>query len=522
MHKCSCVAAAAVLAVMIASSVATADVKLQPLFGDNMVLQRDMKVPVWGTAAPGEAVTVTISGQRAEAAADKDGKWMVRLAPMKAGGPFELTVAGKNTLTIKNVMVGEVWMASGQSNMEFTMAGVLNAAEEAAAATDPRIRMFTVGKAMDDKPREELGGQWVACDPKTVVGFSAVGYFFAREVMKKEDVAVGIINNAWGGQPIEPFMVPGLIEKDPQAAFIAEPMKAYDAAYPAMKEAHEKSLAAYRQTVGKFLENGVVPPYEPPAPMSPHDARNTYGLIYHGMIAPVAPYAIRGAIWYQGESNALGGRTNAFTYRKLQAEMIREWRSAWQEGDFPFLFVQLANFMGRPPQPVDSVWAELRESQTATLAMSPNTGMAVAIDIGDGADIHPKNKQEVGRRLGLAARALAYGEKVVYSGPIYDSMTVEGDKVRLKFKHVGEGLAARGEKLVGFAVAGDDRKFVWADAKIDGETVVVSCPAVARPAAVSYAWCDNPECNLYNKEGLPASPFRTDNWPRTTEPKPAK
>ena len=492
-----------------------ADVKLHALFSDNMVLQSDMKVPVWGKAEPGEAVTVAIGDQKETATAGTKGHWKVELMPLKAGGPFIMTVTGKNSISLQNVLVGEVWVCSGQSNMQTKVSSAANAGTEIAEAKYPQIRLFTVSMRVSDTPQENVKGKWVECSPETVAGFSAVAYFFGRDIHKSLGVPVGLIHTSWGGTPAQSWTSRGALESDPD-------LKAYLDSWAKVIENYPQKLDEYKNALEKWTaatqaaQPTTQPARRPSAPAGPGSPNQPSGL-YNAMIAPLVPYAIRGAIWYQGESNA----GQAYLYRKLFPAMITDWRRAWGEGDFPFLFVQLANFQARMDQPSESSWAELREAQLMTLKL-PKTAMAVIIDIGDAKDIHPKNKQDVGHRLALGARAAAYGQDLVYSGPVYDSMTIEGDKIRLSFKHVGGGLAAKGgETLKGFAVAGKDRKFVWADARIDGQTVIVSSPSVPQPVAARYAWANNPECNLYNRENLPATPFQTDDWPGVTAPKTA-
>jgi sialate O-acetylesterase len=496
-----------VLAVLLVAVSARADVKLHGLFNDNMVLQREMPVPVWGTAEAGEQVTVTFGDQKKTATADKDGNWMVKLDPLKAGGPFEMTVAGKNSLTVKNILVGEVWVCSGQSNMEMAVKGVVNADAEIAAAKFSQIRLYTVTRKPSDTPLKDLQAQWKECTPENIPGFSAVGYFFGRDIHKALNVPVGLIHTSWGGTAAELWTRRAVLENLPETKLAFENYQKAVDNFPKVEESFKKAEEAYKANAAKLKADGKTVPPAPRAPRKPMMP----SCLYNGMIAPLIPYAIRGATWYQGESNA----GNAKAYASLFPAMIKNWREDWGQGDFPFLFVQLANYMARAPQPGGSNWAALRESQTKTLSL-PKTGMAVIIDIGEEKDIHPKNKQDVGKRLALAGLKVAYGkDDIVYSGPMYESMKEEGGAIRLSFKHVGGGLVAKGgEKLTGFAVAGEDKKWVWADAKIDGTNVVVSSASVSKPVAVRYAWGDNPECNLYNKEDIPAVPFRTDDWER--------
>jgi sialate O-acetylesterase len=496
------------------AATAQADVKLPAIIGSNMVLQADMKDPIWGWADAGEKVAVSLGDQKAEATADSGGKWQVRLAAMKAGtGPLVMTVAGKNTLKLENILVGEVWVCSGQSNMEMSVKSSNDSEKEIAEAKYPKIRIFMVAKATSATPLTDCKGQWIECTPETVPNFSAVGYFFGRMLHKDLSVPVGLIGSNWGGTPAESWTSRETLEADADLKATITRFQSQIDNYAKAKEDWEKvkdkKLADWKAQADKAKAEGKQQPRRPEGPRDPAANPNRPSTLYNGMIAPLVPYGIRGAIWYQGESNA--GRP--VEYRKLFPAMITDWRKHWGEGDFTFLFVQLANFMARKTEPAESGWAALREAQTMTLSL-PKTGMAVIIDIGDAGNIHPKDKQNVGKRLALAAEAGTYGKDVVYSGPMYESMKVEGDKVRLKFKHVGGGLMAKGgEKLTGFAVAGEDKKFVWADAKIEGDAVVVSAKDVAKPVAVRYAWADNPECNLYNKADLPAVPFRTDDWP---------
>ena len=492
---------------------AWADVKLPAVISDNMVLQQGRKLSIWGWAQPGEEVMVGVSWHSMKWAvvADKDGKWMFKILPPKTGGPYEMTISGKNTIKLKNIMVGEVWVCSGQSNMQMTVQSSNNPEQEIAAADYPNIRLFTVARKVATEPQSDCDGSWTLCSPATVPGFSAVAYYFGRELHKKLDVPIGLIHTSWGGTPAEAWTKREALEKVADAAPILERYDDVMARYPKAMTEHKQKVNDWKKAAEKARAEGKKVPRAPRAPFGPEHHHSPAGL-YNAMIAPLVPYNIGGAIWYQGESNA----SRAYQYRKLFPAMIRNWRSDWGLGDFPFLFVQLANFKAVKPQPAESDWAELREAQLMTLAL-PKTGMAVIIDIGEANNIHPKNKQDVGRRLALWALSRNYGKKLVYSGPIYKSMRVMGNKIILDFKHIGGGLVAGGdEPLKGFAIAGMDREFVWADAKINGDSIVVSSDKVTAPIAVRYAWADNPVCNLSNKEVLPASPFRTDNWPGIT------
>lgn len=505
------------LALFAAPFLARADVSLPRLFSDNMVLQQRTACPVWGWADPGEKVTVKLGRKNASATAGPDGRWQVKLDPGKSGGTLEMVVTGKNTITVKNVAVGEVWVCSGQSNMEFRMPRTKDAEKEMAAARFPMIRMFTVARNVAEKPAREAAGTWMVCDPQTVKDFSAVGYFFARDLHAKLKVPVGVIHASWGGTPAEAWTPMSVLKSNPALSAIADDWQAEVENYPQAKSIYEQQLAAWNAEAEKAKAAGQpAPPRRPQEPRGPGNYQMPGGL-FNGMIAPLIPYSIRGVAWYQGESNI--GR--AKLYRELFPAMITGWRAAWGEGDFPFLFVQLPNYSARHAEPAESSWAELREAQAAALTL-PKTGMAVTMDIGDEHNIHPQNKQEVGRRLALLAETLAYGkEDVVSSGPVFAGMKIEGNKAKLSFKKVDGGLADKdGPPLKGFQIAGADRRFVWADAKIEGGKVIVQSPAVPKPVAVRYAWADTPDCDLANKAGLLAPPFRTDDWERP-QPVPA-
>jgi sialate O-acetylesterase len=437
------------------------EVSVPALIGDHMVLQGETKARVWGWASPGENVTVEFNGQKLQVTAGKAGDWSVQLSPMKAGGPYEMVIRGKNKIVVKDVLIGEVWVCSGQSNMEWGINHVNRSKEEIAAANYPQIRLFTVKKEMAGQPLTKLmAGGWVVCTPQTVaggyytyLGFSAVGYFFSRELHQSLKVPVGMVSSCWGGTTVEPWMAPDSVPTDP---------------------AEKKRV-------------------------------DSWSRLYNGMIAPLTPYTIRGVLWYQGESNA----GDPVRYLRDFPAMIQGWRKAWRQGDFPFFFAQLARINSPYPDPGNTSWGPLREAQLMSLKI-PNTAMVVTVDVTEG-ELHPKNKQDIGKRFAIAAEALAYGKKIEYSGPIYKSMTVEGDKIRVIFDHVGGGLVIKDTgKSTGFSIAGADGKLVWASAKVDGGSVLVWSSKIAKPVTVHYAWEDFPICNLYNQAGLPASPFRTD------------
>ena len=632
-----------------------ADPVLPTLFSDHMVLQRDREIHVWGKADPGEKVTASLAGHDATATADKNGAWSVRLPALSAGGPFTLTIRGKRQVVIRDVMIGEVWIASGQSNMTFSLDGSEGSAAEVPKANYTQIRLFTVPKRIALSPQEDtLPTRWQLSTPDTAKSFSAVAYYFAREIHRKLNVPVGVIETAWPGTPIEQWIAPDVLRADADMKPAADE---WDRATPAEKAFAEsaqplelefddfellssppnsssKTLVNFDDGTSRLSTGGsfsyswddasstAFELVSPGHAADPYAARiagqvdgtqdsiltakykldgsvidltaysgirfwvrgngsfrlrslqptitdyDDYGTpimkattdwqpitilfrdlrqdgwgvylpftqdaltgfaiqcmttlgyapmpvssLYEGMLAPLLPYAFRGALWYQGESNAL----KAHQYRKLLPALIQNWRDASHQKDMEFLIVQLPNHGAIPDEPGESAWAELREAQLLTMKQLPQTGLAVTIDVGDPKDLHPHRKLEVGQRLAFWALGTTYKQPGEYSGPLYESMKIEGSDVRLSFTHAGSGLEARGDAaLKGFAIAGADRKFHWAEARIDGDTVVVSSRDVSQPVAVRYAWGDSPLCNLFNKDGLPASPFRTDDWPGIT------
>jgi sialate O-acetylesterase len=524
-------------AIALAAATAQADVKLPAIISDNMCLQANKALPIWGKADPGEQVTVTLGEQKQSATAGNDGKWMVMLHALPSGaGQWEMSVAGKNKLVVKNIVVGEVWVASGQSNMEFGFSGAHNHAEEQPKANYPKIRIFNLQKKVAFDPQWDCVGKWEECSPETVVHTSAVGYFFARDIHTKLGVPVGLIHTSWGGTPAQSWTSIDGLKASPELETFVNAAEHQKGDLPSAEQKYEKEQLPRWEAADKKwkLEYGKADAAtkkahpEPRRPNSPENNPGTPSVLYNGMIAPIVPFGIEGAIWYQGEANA----GNPGQYRTLFPAMITDWRNHWSaanpdEKDFTFCFVQLANFMERKDEPVQDAggWPGLREAQHMTLKL-PNTGEAVIIDIGQADNIHPKDKMDVGKRLALAALKVTYHQDVVFSGPTFDSMTVEGSKARIKFANMGGGLtiaaapstqpgvaqAEPASQIKGFSIAGADKKFVWAEAKIDGDSVIVSSPEVQTPVAVRYAWANNPECNLYNKEGLPASPFRTDTW----------
>ncbi|HJZ40660.1 MAG TPA: sialate O-acetylesterase [Bacteroidales bacterium] len=486
----------------------TANVTLPRIFSDNMVLQRDMHVPVWGHADPGEIVKAALGVHIAQTTADENGHWKLYLGPLDPGGPFELTISGNNRITVRNVLVGEVWVCSGQSNMAMEVENCLDAAREKNNANYAEIRQFQVKRTKSTRPLKDVSpvdaktswlNSWEICSPSTVGHFTGTGYFFALELYKKLGIPIGLIHASWGGTTAEAWMPADTFVTDSEFSLILEHWPDYNNDEEWLKEEY----ANFVKETEKARKNGSsLPLYF-----------NQPSVLFNGIIAPVIPFGIRGVTWYQGESNAY----RAYQYQTLFPALIKQWRRAWQQGDFPFLFVQLANYHFEP-----QVFPELREAQQMALSL-PVTAMAVAIDVGDSADIHPKNKQEVGKRLALAARGLIYGEDLVFSGPVYKSMHVEKGRCWLEFDQTGAGLTIADNKpLKGFTVAGTDRIFIEAKAIVDGNRVIVWNENVKDPVAVRYAWANHPQgCNLYNQQNnryfLPASPFRTDTWPGITQ-----
>jgi sialate O-acetylesterase len=530
-----------------------ATVRLPAIFGDHMVLQQASKLPIWGWAAPGETVTVTFGKQQRATTASADGKWRMDLEPVQPSSePSRLTVSGKdNTVVFDDVLVGDVWIASGQSNMEFGLQTDSRGKDAIATAADSQIRMFFVPWQTALQPRTNIGanmppsplnGKWLVCSPEVMAanwgwhGFSSVAYYFAREIRSVTKHPLGFIASYKGGTPAQSWTSVSGLEKDAHLEHyvaehqsLVENLKMATEQFPKKRADWEIAQRQWKTNAEAAKVEGHPLPENsaPKPPIAPDGGFNAPGNLFNGMIAPLIPYAIKGVIWYQGEGNGNNIKEGA-EYAFVFPRMIRDWREHWGQGDFPFLYVQLPNINGRARSPSEGSWAWVRDAQLKTLSL-PHTGMAVTIDVGEAENLHPPDKIYVGQRLALAARHVAYGEDVAFSGPIYDSMRVDGNKIRLTFKHVDGGLTlgapppnaagktfSAGTELAGFGIAAADERFVWASAIIEGDTVIVSSDKIERPAAVRYDWAQNPFGNLYNKNGLPASPFRTDDWPAPT------
>jgi sialate O-acetylesterase len=500
---------------------AHADVRLPKILSDHMVLQAGKPSKIWGWADAGEKVTVSIAGKSASATADAQGKWAVSLEIPASKTPLEMSVSGKNSLKISDVLIGEVWICSGQSNMEWSVKQADNPTEEAAAANYPLIRHFKVTKTPASTPQDDLPGAWVVCTPETVGDFSAVGYFFGRELHKKlGGSAIGLIGSNWGGTPAEAWASRASLEADPSLKPLLERWDQQVATYDPAKaqEAYEKAKAAWTTQAAAAKAEGKPAPRQPNPPVAPEKSPNRPANLYNGMIAPLLPLSVKGAIWYQGESNV----SRAQQYKTIFPLMIQNWRTDFKHPDLPFYFVQIAPYRYNKTNPnADTTpCAELWEAQLETLKKVPHTGMAVTMDVGNLDNIHPTNKQDVGHRLALWALTKDYGVKgLTYSGPLYKGAKIEGDKVRISFEH-GQGLKSKDSTpLSFFTIAGEDKVFSPAEAAIEGNTLVVSSKAVAKPVAVRFAWQEDALPNLVNGENLPASPFRTDTFPMVTEGK---
>lgn len=500
---------------------AQAEIKLPAIIGDNMVLQQKQANPIWGWDTPGTDVTVKFGSQTKTAKAGADGKWTVKLDAVPASAqPATLSIKGTTAKDVKNVLVGEVWICSGQSNMEWTVGNTWDADLEIAMAKHPGIRLISVPKVGTQEPQKDFKGQWVECSPATVGSFSAVGYFYGKVLHTMLDVPVGLINDAWGGSAAEAWVRRDVLEKDARFKGLMDGwvQREKDLSSEKAKQDYDKAMADWNKQKDEAAK--AKQPFTVRAPQSPQQTLTGNarpGNIYNGVLLPTIGYGIKGAIWYQGESNA--GR--AYEYGYLFPLMIEHWRKEWNQGDFPFYWVQLADFMAETPTPGDSAWAELRESQTKTQNAVKNGGQAVIIDLGESNDIHPRNKRDVAERLARWALVKDYGFKLPYRSPEFKSIAINGNKAAVTLDTFGGTLRTIDvSEVKGFAICGEDQKWVWATAKITGkDTLEVSAPTVAKPVAVRYAWANNPVCNLLTTDGLPVTPFRSDDFPMTTKPK---
>jgi len=478
------------------------EVRLPGILSSHMVLQRDRPIHIWGWSNPGEKVSVDFHGVGRDVIGDSLGNWSAFLPPESAGGPFQLTVASSNKIVLDDILIGDVWFASGQSNMEFPLKGwegapMKDSAREIASAAQPQIRLLFIPHKAADFPLFNRETAWKVCTPETVADFSAVAYLFGRELNAREHVPIGLIDSTWGGTVVEAWTSLQAISGDaglmPVFATRAHMMRTEDEVAAILAKEKREDVAA--QQAGQPAPKHVWHPG--PESWAP-------AALFNGMVAPLTPYTIKGVIWYQGESNSRQGF--APMYAKLFPAMIADWREHWRQGNFPFLFVQISSYTSVPSEN----WPIIREAQRRTLSVA-NTAMAVTIDVGDPDNVHPADKQTVGTRLALAARALAYGENVEYSGPAFRQATPESDAVRVWFDHIANGLVAKGTSLQGFEIAGEDGHFVTATARIDGNTALVSNPQLTAPKCVRYGWSNAPEVNLFNSEGLPASPFTSED-----------
>lgn len=474
-----------------------AEVQLPALWSNHMILQRDMPIHCWGLASPGERVRVQMRTSSAESVADDLGQWSLYLPAVSAGGPFEIVVHGENEIKIDDVMVGDVWVASGQSNMEFPMKDVANAATEIAKADQYDIRILKVDHAYSEFPLRDLKSPalWAKANSNNVADFSAVAYLFARAIQEREHIPVGVIETAWGGTPAEAWTSLDALTSSPDLFPVFK-------AWSQMLEQQQFVELQIAQEKRKY--DASIAAGQKPQSLPGHRDINMWhpSYLFNAMVAPLTLYPIKGVIWYQGEANT--PEMNAPYYGPLFRAMIEDWRIQWKEGDFPFLFVQIANIKAASPT---SKWAEIRDAQLQALVLH-HTGMAVTADIGEANNIHPKNKQDVAYRLSLQARRLAYGENIEASGPLYERSITVDHQLKIWFEHAN-GLSLRGDGATAFEVAGEDGIFHPAVAKVEGGVLVISSADVLRPVRARYAWADNPQCVLYNAEELPASPFIT-------------
>jgi len=500
---------------------ARAELKLPAIIGDHMVLQQKQSDPIWGWDTPGTKVTVTLGGQTKSGEAGADGKWTVKLDPMPVNAqPQTLTIEGTSKKEIQDVLIGEVWMCSGQSNMGFTLNGETNGDIEAAASNLPNLRLIKVPQVGTQELQNDFHGAWRASDPASSSAFSAVGFMFGRYLHRILGIPVGLIDNSWGGSAAEAWIRRETLEKDPRFSPLMENTRKQEAYMQTdkAKTDYEANLEKWKQDVEKAKAESKKLPRQPQAPAQWLAGNARSGNIFAGVVYPTLGYGMKGVVWYQGETNA----SRAYEYQELFPFMIEQWRQEWGEGDFSFYWVQLANYMAQKPEPGDSQWAELRESQTKTMQL-PNSGQAVIIDLGEGKDIHPKNKHDVAARLVRWALVKDYGLKFPYRSPEFKHLDIDGSKAVVTLDYFGSSLRPFGvEEAVGFAVCGEDKVWHWAKGKVlPGDKIEVSSDQVEKPVAVRYAWADNPACNLFSNEGLPVTPFRTDDFPPITKPKPA-
>lgn len=504
-------------AVLLASE-ARADVKVPDVISSGMVLQRDQAVTIWGTAEPGENVTVSFAGQTQTTQTGADAKWRVSLKPVAASSASgTMTISGKNTITLNDVLVGEVWIASGQSNMEFTLAQSADGEAAVAAANTPDIRLFNVSRQVAFQHQTGPLATWQAASPESVRHFSAAAYYFALELHNGLHVPIGIIDSSYGGTEAEAWTPVEYLLASPDLRPCVERTKIWDAERPRVKAEYDQRMQEWTEAAQKAKAEGAPPPRKPALPDALREARIA-ATLYDRMIAPFIPFPIRGVVWYQGESN----EARAQQYELLLPTMIKAWRDRWGQGDFPFGIVQLPNYRDARSEPVDEAWSFLREAQRRTAVSVPHSGLVVTIDIGEAHDIHPKNKREVGKRMARWALVAGYHQKMTATGPMFRQAKRRGSKLELKFDAVGKGLRIRdGDKLDDFAVAGPDQRWRWANAEIRGrDRVIVWSAEVPLPQVVRYAFNSNPRHpNLTNDTGIPASPFRSDNWPGPTDGK---
>jgi sialate O-acetylesterase len=488
----------------LAATGAKGEVRLPKILSNHAVLQRDQPLHVWGWSDPGESISASFHGATRATTGDRLGHWSLYLPPQSAGGPFSLTITGRNKIVLDDVLIGDVWFASGQSNMEMPLNGfpgsavVKNAAEEIRNANQPEMRLLFIPHHATPYPLSDFEGDanWTVCSPETAAKFSAVAYFFGRDITSREHVPVGLIDSTWGGTPAEAWVSLDTLSADPSLMPVFATwakMADQQADFPALLRAEKAEDEAARQSHAELPKHSWHPA---PASWDP-------SWLFNAMIAPAVNFGIKGVIWYQGESNSKLDR--AYMYQKVFSALIADWRRHWRQGEFPFLFTQISSFKSNETED----WPTVREAQRGTLSVA-NTGMAVTIDVGDPDNVHPSDKQTVGARLALAAWALAYHENIEYSGPLYRQTSTEEDAIRVWFHHTAGGLMAKGDTLQGFQIAGDDHQFVPATARIDGLSIVLASPTIKMPKYVRYGWRNAPTANLFNSAGLPASPFTSE------------